>query len=154
MASRVNRGDAALGLVFAGLGAGIAVKAADLPSMGQVGVGSGLFPTITGLGMIVFGLGLAIGSMVSRQSPEDRVPRTAMLRWDVVAVLAMLAALVALMPLAGFLVTGTVFAALAARLGGAPWLGAFIFGVLASVVLYAVFVHALGVPLPRGLIAF
>lgn len=156
MGARVNRGDLALGLVFAGLGGGIIVVASGLPSMGKIGVGSGLFPTITGGGMVVFGLVLALGALRSagRNGPADGLPTPKMLRWDVLAILALLAALVLAMPSAGFLVTGAVFAAGAARLGGAPWLGSVLFGIVATVGLYAVFVHALSVPLPRGILGF
>ncbi|GAB5375608.1 MAG: tripartite tricarboxylate transporter TctB family protein [Acuticoccus sp.] len=154
MRSRVNRGDLTLGLVFMGLGVGIAVKAADLPSMGKIGVGSGLFPTITGVGMVIFGLVLAVGAVLSRGRADGGLPAAPMVRWDVLVVLGLLAGLVVLMPPVGFLVTGTVFGALAARLGGAPWLGAILFGAGATAVLYTVFVHGLGVPLPRGILGF
>ena len=155
MSARVKRGDLVLGLVFAGLGAGIALQASGLPTMGKLPVGPGLFPTITGVGMVVFGLALAIGAVLSRQGAIESVAEGGpMLRLDVAVVLALLAALVVLMPHVGFLVAGTVFAAGAARLGGAPWIGAILFGAIATAGLYAVFVHALGVPLPRGVLAF
>ncbi len=154
MAIRVNRGDLALGLAFAVLGAGIAIKAAELPTMGKLPVGSGMFPTITGIGMVVFGLVLAVGALLPARGGQASLPSGPMLRWDVVIVLALLAALVLVMPTVGFLVAGTVFAAGAARLGGAGWIGATVFGVLATGALYTVFVHALGVPLPRGILGF
>ncbi|WMS44654.1 tripartite tricarboxylate transporter TctB family protein [Acuticoccus sp. MNP-M23] len=154
MRAPVKRGDLVLGLVFAGLGGAIVMEAAGLPKMGNVGVGSGLFPTITGAGMVVFGLVLAIGAVFAVPMPGKAIPRPKMLRWDVVAVLVLLAAMVLLLPVAGFLVAGAVFATGVARLGGAPWIGALLFGVIATLLLYTVFVHALGVPLPRGLLAF
>ncbi len=154
MRAPVKRGDLALGLAFAALGAGIAVEAAGLPTMGNIGVGSGLFPTITGGGMVVFGLILAVGALFPRPMPGMVIPRVKMLRWDVAAVLALLAAMIVLLPVAGFLVAGFVFAAAVARIGGARLLGAVLFGAISTLLLYAVFVHALGVPLPRGLLAF
>ena len=155
MAGDAKRADIALGLVFAALGAGIAVVASDLPTMGKFAVGPGLFPTITGAGMVTFGLALAIGGFLARPAAAERPATTGpMLRWDVAAILATLVALVLLMPSVGFLVAGSVFTAGAARLGGAGWIGSAIFGVLATVALYAVFVHALGVPLPHGLLGF
>ena len=156
MTARVKRGDLVLGLAFAGLGAGIAFHASGLPTMGKLPVGPGLFPTITGAGMVVFGLALAIGAVISRPagSVEEAATGGPMLRLDVALILAMLVALVFAMPHVGFLVAGTVFAAGAARLGGAGWIGSVLFGALASAALYAVFVHALGVPLPRGILGF
>lgn len=155
MAGDARRADVALGLVFAALGAGIAIKASELPAMGKLAVGPGLFPTITGAGMVIFGLALAIGAFLARQAAAERPAKTGpMLRWDVAAILAMLVALVLVMPSVGFLVTGTVFTAGAARLGGAGWVGSTVFGAVATAALYAVFVHALGVPLPRGIFGF
>ncbi|MBJ3774288.1 tripartite tricarboxylate transporter TctB family protein [Acuticoccus mangrovi] len=156
---RAALADIAIGAAFALGGVGIVLHAAGLKSMPGMVVGSGLFPTITGAGMAVFGLVLAAGAALRshrmRADGEEPLAATAAfktLSLYGLAVLALLLALVAAMPSVGFPVAGVVLATLVARLGGAGWLGALAFAVVATGTLYVTFVHGLGVPLPAGLI--
>lgn len=162
--------DLLVGLAFAALGAFVVVEAAGLPSMPGMGVGSGLFPTITGAGMIVFGLLLALEGFIPRAvatpaesvRPEadaggegDAPPAPAPLDVPFAAVvLSGLVLVILLVAPVGFLLTVAVYGAVVARVGGAGLVGAVLFGAVTSAGLYAVFVHGLGVPLPRGLVSF
>jgi hypothetical protein len=160
--------DLLVGLAFAALGAFAVIEAAGLPSMPGMGVGSGLFPTITGAGMILFGLilalkGFAPGAAGPPPAPapdpraEEMGAAEAAPPLDVVFAAVVLGGLVALIfllrPL-GFLLTAGVFGAVVARVGGASLPGAVLFGAAASAGLYQIFVYGLGVPLPRGLLSF
>ncbi len=152
---RVKRpADLVLGLVFAALGVGIIAHASGLRSMPGTGVGSGLFPTITGAGMVVFGLVLAAGGLVRAAAvAEASDPPPIAVDWPyAAAVLGGLVAAVVLMPTVGFLITMAIFGTAIGRLGGAGWLTAGLFSTALSAALAAVFVHGLGVPLPRGLL--
>lgn len=160
--------DLLVGLAFAALGAFVVVEAAGLPSMPGMGVGSGLFPTITGAGMILFGLLLALQGFAPGKAglPPARVPQEgaeevgaapAAPPLDVVFAAVVLGGLVALILLVrplGFLLTAGLFGAVVARVGGASLVGAIVFGAAASAGLYQVFVYGLGVPLPHGLLGF
>lgn len=153
--------DGAIGLVFAGLGAGIIAGAANMPGLPGMAAGSGFFPTITGAGMVLFGLLLSFQGFFLSGTQEsvvttgrDKAPAegtTSFISWYRLLVLAALAILIAAMPFVGFIVTGVVFATTIARLGGAGWAGATLFALTATLGLYAVFVHGLHVPLPRGI---
>lgn len=150
-----NLSDAVIGLLFAGLGTGIIVAASGLRTLPGMAVGSGLFPTITGAGMIIFGLVLAAQALFSgpgNGAEADESENTGFLSSYAVGMLVALAVLIVAMPRAGFMATGVVFAALIARMGGARWAGAVIFAAMATVGLYAVFVYGLRVPLPRGVL--
>lgn len=145
-------GDLAIGLVFTLGGVGVVVHAAGLRSMPGTIVGSGLFPTITGALMAGFGGLLVIQSLVSRSrsaaaasSLRDRASIVYSL-----SVLAGLIVLTALLPALGFVIASAILTTGLARFGGAPWVGSALCGAGLTIILYAVFVHGLGVPLPRG----
>lgn len=159
--------DLLVGLAFAALGAFVVIEAAGLPSMPGMGVGSGLFPMITGAGMILFGLALALQGFAPGAAaaspvgaPDDSAgagAAPAAPRLDVAFAAVVLVGLVALILLvrpAGFLLAAGVFGAVVARVGGASLLGALLFGAAASAGLYWVFVYGLGVPLPHGVLSF
>lgn len=112
-------------------------------------------PTITGGLMVVFGLLLARSAYATRHEPRVPTPdpgEAARYRRFLfpLAVLAAVVAVTLLLPVLGFVIAGTLFAAAVARLGGAGWIGSGVSAVILSLVLYFVFVHGLGVPLPRG----
>jgi len=158
---RDKTADIAIGLVFLVGGVGIAVHATGLRSMPGTLVGSGLVPTITGACMAFAGLLLAAGQFLRGRPPSSSAsppssPSRARARgadtWGYpLAILALLVGFVALMPFAGFVVSGILFTTGVARLGGAGWIGAAVAAVVLTIALNAVFVHALGVPLPRGM---
>jgi putative tricarboxylic transport membrane protein len=156
-----NLSDTVIGLVFAGLGVGIIIAASGLRTLPGMAVGSGLFPIITGGGMIFFGLLLAVQALffptldevtAAEGGDEDWAATGLWVSAYALLTLASLAALMIVMPRAGFIATGVVFATIIARLGGARWWTAGLFAVAVTVALYAVFVHGLRVPLPRGLL--
>lgn len=153
---RRNLPDIFVGLIFAALGVGIIVTASGLRTLPGMAVGSGFFPTITGAGMILFGLALSAQSLVPAQVDEEEEAADPDERRFVSAyslfALAALAVLLLVMPAAGFIATGIVFALAMARLGGAGWIGSLVFAVVMTLGLYFVFVYGLRVPLPRGVL--
>ena len=151
---RRNLPDVLVGLVFAALGVGIIVTASGLRTLPGMAVGSGFFPTITGAGMILFGLALSAQSLVPAGADEEEETSQGgrFVSAYSLLVLAALAILLIVMPAAGFIATGIVFSLTIARLGGAGWIGSLVFAVVTTLGLYAVFVHGLRVPLPRGVL--
>ncbi len=149
-------GELVIGLAFALGGVGIYVHAAGLRSMPGMAVGSGLFPKITGALMVLFGLMLAWSAarVLRREtgSRSDIAGTGIALSGYSIAVFVGLIVLTAILPTTGFLLGGIVFTALVCRLGGAGWIGSALFGLGMTFALYAVFVHGLGVQLPRGLL--
>lgn len=160
MGKAISNGDIVIGLAFAIGGVGIISHASGLRTMPGMAVGSGLFPTITGALMILFGLVLAGGTLLRRMkaAPSANADTTTEIEGAgglalsvySLAVLAGLIALTLLVPTIGFLIGGTVFSATVCRLGGAGWIGSVLFGLALTGALYFVFVQGLGVQLPRG----
>ena len=149
-------GELVIGLAFALGGVGIFIHAAGLRSMPGMAVGSGLFPKITGVLMVLFGLMLAVTAArgLLRNSgslSESGGPGIALSGYSIIVFLGLIV-LTAILPSIGFLLGGIVFTALVCRLGGAGWIGSALFGIGMTVALYAVFVHGLGVQLPRGVL--
>ncbi|MCR8725203.1 tripartite tricarboxylate transporter TctB family protein [Frigidibacter sp. ROC022] len=159
MKARPNS-DLLIGLAFTAGGLGICYQAAGLRPMPGMVVGSGLFPTITGAAMCLFGLVLAVESLLRPSEGGDAAPgagpdrRRGALPLYSVLVLVGLALLGALLPSVGFILCGVVFTALVTRLGGAGWTGSLVFALIATFGLYYVFVYGLRVPLPHGLWGF
>lgn len=148
---RDTTGDIAIGLAFLAGGVGIVAHASGLRSMPGTVVGSGLVPTITGASMAIAGLLLAVAPLL-RARPAATEKRSGPIEWGYpLAVLALLSGFMLLMPFLGFVASGILFTGAIARLGGAGWIGAAVSAVVLTIVLNAVFVHALGVPLPRGM---
>lgn len=150
--------EVAIGLAFAAGGVGICLHAAGLRSMPGMVVGSGLFPTITGACMILFGLVLAAGALLAGRVPAPATSaapgRSGFFSLYSLAVLALLIALTTAMPPVGFILSGMVFTAAVTRLGGAGWIGSLVFAAAITLALYYVFVFGLRVQLPRGLWGF
>ncbi|MBO6637883.1 MAG: tripartite tricarboxylate transporter TctB family protein [Roseitalea sp.] len=157
--------DIVIGVAFAALGAAIIVAASRFRAIPGMAVGSGLFPTMTGGAMILFGLVMVIGAArVARrpvpekaagtgQTPDADDPSERKRRlFDgyAIALIVALLVLIAAMPVTGFLVSGFVFAVFAVRLGGGRWAGAIVFSAIATFCIYFVFMHGLRVPLPPG----
>lgn len=147
--------DLVIGLAFAGLGTAIFIVASGFRTIPGMAVSSSLFPKITGTGMIVFGLVMALAAARNmRRLPASQIARNAggpaLPTRYAIAVIGALLALIFAMPLTGFLASGFVFSAVLVRLGGGRWPGAVVFALLATVAVYLVFTHGLRVPLPRG----
>src|SRR5690606_12993094 len=96
-------------------------------------VGPGLFPTITGAAMVIFGAvlaaqgwlapagGLISGSEEPAETVLDPTPRQQRGRldaWFIPLLLLAVAASIPLMPVLGFLITGTIFTAVIVILCG------------------------------------
>lgn len=166
-----NLMDAVLGAAFAALGIGVIVQAQGLGSISGLPVGPGLFPTITGAAMVIFGLVLAgqgwfapAGELIGAaeettqpaDTPEDPLETAPSRSWldtwfNPLLLLAVLAT-IPLIPALGFLVAGTVFTAVIVVLCGGSLLRAVIFSPVATITVYALFFYGLRVPLPRGLL--
>ena len=141
---RVVKGELALALLFAALGAVWLVRAAGMPVWGDsFAPDSGFLPLI--YGALLLGLALATGAQVfaARNASSAGSIRKPLI------VLGALTAAVAALPFAGFAVS--VFALLLflyAVLERLPWLTATIVSAIATGALYVVFKTWLGVPLP------
>ncbi|SDU33064.1 tripartite tricarboxylate transporter TctB family protein [Stappia sp. ES.058] len=148
--------DLVIGLAFAGLGSAIFMVASGFRTFPGMAVSSGLFPKITGTGMIVFGIVMALAAAraarrqtLAPHSGQDAGEQALPTRYAMTVVVALLVLIFA-MPIIGFLASGFVFSAFLVRLGGGRWPGALAFALLATIAVYIVFTYGLRVPLPRG----
>jgi hypothetical protein len=140
---KVVKGELALALLFAALGALWLARAARMPLWEGFAPSSGFLPLVYG-GLLV-GLAAAVGlPLVLAPAPADggsvRKP---------LVVLAALAVAVAILPLAGFALT--IFLLLAFLYGVVerqPWLTSVAVSAIIAGALYLVFKTWLGVPLP------
>jgi putative tricarboxylic transport membrane protein len=158
--------DVVLGAAFALLGIGVIVGAQSLTSIGGLPVGPGLFPTVTGAAMLIFGAVLVgqgwfaptgeligVPDEVAELAEDPNPPQRSWLDiWFIPLLLIAVAATIPLIPALGFLIAGTVFTAVIVVLCGGSLLRAVIFSPLATVFVYALFFYGLRVPLPRGLL--
>lgn len=163
--SRHNLADVALGLIFAAGGAFLAARASALPTMPGMHVGPGLFPFLTGAGMAIFGLVLAVQAWVAGPAddvpliPEDAAEETApppatsgFFTPFVLGVLGCTAAAIVAMPVLGFLIAGTLFAFAVVLLSGGSLRAALVFSPIAAYAVHLIFVRGFRVPLPHGLL--
>lgn len=144
--------DSVLGLVFALLGAGILAEAQTLAPMRGMIVGPGLFPSLVGGGMAIFGAVLALQGWRARAMTVLGEEEQPLVTWFAVAIVTVLAASIFVLPVVGFLVGGTILSVVIILLSGGGWLSAVIFSPIAAATIYYTFTLALRVPLPRGLL--
>ena len=160
--------DLALGAVFTLGGLFVLSQALAIQGMPGLPVGPGLFPTITGAAMALFGAILAVQSWMTNPSAEmDLVPEghapdgeeeieafksPGFFSPFVLGILGATLASIFLMPVLGFLITGLIYTFVIVLLGGGRWLSALIFSPLAALTVYAMFAYGFRVPLPRGLL--
>lgn len=142
--------DSILGVVFALLGAAIVQQATGLRPLAGMNVGPGLFPSIVGGGMALLGSVLAVQGWMTRCDPEDDAPR--LLTWFAIGIVLAIIAVLLAMPVLGFLVSGTLFAAAIVLMSGGGWLSALIFSPVATAAIYFLFTSALRVSLPHGIL--
>lgn len=142
--------DSILGALFVFMGVAIVQQATGLRPMAGMNVGPGLFPTIVGSGMAVFGTALTFQGWMNRHNSKDDGPK--LLTWFAVGIVAATVAVILAMPYLGFLVSGTLFAAVIVLMSGGHWLSAVIFSPIAASVIYFLFTSALRVSLPHGII--
>ena len=141
--------DSMLGVAFALGGAAILQQALTMHTLPGMNVGPGLFPSIVGAGMAIMGVALSVQGWIVRDAPEEDAPP--ILTWFAFAIVVALVTVILVMPYLGFLVAGTLFAALIVLLSGGRWLSAVIFSPIAAGLIYVVFTAVMRVPLPRGI---
>lgn len=160
-----NYPDMAIGGVFAVGGLVVLSQALAIQSMPGLPVGPGLFPTITGAAMALFGLVLVVQSWLTAPEeetsllPEEASGETAALYAApkffspfVLGILGCVLASIFLIPTLGFLLTGLLFVFAIVLLSGGKLLTALIFSPIATIFIYAVFAYGFRVPLPRGIL--
>jgi putative tricarboxylic transport membrane protein len=142
--------DSALGVIFALAGAAILQQALTMQALPGMIVGPGLFPSIVGAGMAIMGIALAAQGWMVPDTAEDEAPP--LVTWFALGVVAALAVTILLMPVLGFLVSGTLFSVAIVLMSGGKWLPAIIFSPIASAGIYYLFMSGFRVPLPRGIL--
>jgi len=134
------------------LGVAVCVQSLQLGMMGPFGPDSGFFPFIAGTVLALSAIPVIVSR--GRDIPRGRVfwgGRGEALR--VLSVLALMVILIALMPHAGFLLSGCLVTPVMIRaVGGSSWVLALSIGFGAPVATYFLFVDVLNSPLPRGLL--
>jgi putative tricarboxylic transport membrane protein len=140
----------AVAVAFLLLGAFICVEALQVP-FGSVRMpGAGFFPLILGLAVGAFSL-MLLG--VTLTSPPGAAAHVWPERPEVVYLAGTLLASVWLFERAGFLLTMTLFLAVAMRvLGKMSWLRALVLALVGSVAAYVVFSRGLLIALPSGIL--
>ena len=144
-----KRGEAVIGLLLAALGVSAALIARNYPS-GSDGVpGSTLYPLALGVLLAITGLGLAVSA-----NRSDTTERVDLFEPHALIFIALIGAYAFFFETAGFLVASPLFLfASFVFVGHVPWLRAAIIAALTTAVMWGVFVKALGVSLPGGLVA-
>lgn len=147
--------DSVLGALFAIGGVAILFVAMGYAPIAGMSVGPGLFPSITGGAMVLFGVVLAVQAWLLRNAVDedegDVAPPPFVTMFAIAIVVAILAVIL-LMPFLGFLVGGVLFSIAIVRMSGGKWLSAIIFSPIATYAIYAMFTYGFRVPLPRGLL--
>jgi len=169
--------DIVLGVLFSVLGLVAVVFSFDVTPMPGMVVGMGLFPRLTGAGLMVFGgaltvhawrawreeprpygrgfcatIGGAFGTKLDTASLEPVFANEACASFTdrafSPALIAAVLGLMVLMPILGFLITTMLFAGVIVRISGGSWRAALIFSPVLTWVVYALFFYGLRVPLP------
>ncbi|MDQ8727512.1 tripartite tricarboxylate transporter TctB family protein [Bradyrhizobium sp. LHD-71] len=140
--------------LFFVLGGVVAVVAAQLPMGGVRLPGSGAFPIVIGIAMIVLATSLALQRTLPPNSVSSSDEIDEPEQWGnarVALVCALIAAFVLLLPVAGFPLGGALLMIALYVIGaGRLGVGSVAAGVVTALVAYALFVLLLDVPLPRG----
>jgi putative tricarboxylic transport membrane protein len=127
------------------LGAGAAWHAWTLGLTGPSGPESGLFPLISAL--IVMGAGLAL---FTKAPLDPKLPHGAALR-RVAGVIVGLAVMAAVLPYAGFAVTGAITMLVLLRTAGnSGWVESVVLSLASVAAVLWIFGRVLGMVLPRG----
>lgn len=142
----------ALVLVF---GAGVAAYASTFPTVQGQAVGPGLFPTIVGTGLAVFGLIQVVSGLRRGEglhvTVEDWMRRPQMVRNGILVPVALLF-YAAVVDRLGFLLTGVLFLSALFTAFGARRAWILPIAIVATLVLHTVFYGLLRVPLPWGVL--
>lgn len=162
---RHNLADVAIGLCFAAGGAFLAIQALALPTMPGMPAGPGLFPLLTGAGMVLFGLVLAFQAWVAGPSddlplihgevagePAPHADRRRLFSPFVLGVLGCTAAAILVMSWLGFLITGVLFTFAIVLMSGGTLRAAIVFSPIAAAAIFLLFSRGFRVPLPHGIL--
>ncbi|MXQ13401.1 tripartite tricarboxylate transporter TctB family protein [Microvirga makkahensis] len=153
------------GVILSLAGAGVIMEAMRLPVIPGQTYGPGLFPTVIGIGLLVFG---AVYALNARRPTEPAIvpeaewaapdaeegsaperPFYGALAW----LIAGLAGTILLWETAGFvLLMSVVLMVFMILLGVRLWLAGLV-AVASTIMVYAIFIRILTVPLPSGLLA-
>jgi len=145
-----DRASVVIGAVLALLGAGLMWRAFDISLMpaDQV-MGPRLFPVVIGAGMALLGLASVVHGLRSMAPPPD--PAAIHDRRGLLWVVAALPVLMLLVEPAGFVPAETALFALTARgFGSRRPMRDLALGFVLAALVYAGFVHGLGLQLPMG----
>jgi putative tricarboxylic transport membrane protein len=143
---------AAGGGVFLLLGAWICVEAVQVPVGSFRMPGAGFFPLLLGLALSLLSI-LLLGMNLA--SPASEPTQVWPDRPEVLYLVASLGAAVWLFERAGFLLTMTLFLAVALRgLGKMSWTAVTVLSLVGSVTSYVVFSRALLIALPSGILPY
>jgi putative tricarboxylic transport membrane protein len=146
--------DRLAGLLAAGLGLAVVLFARTFPPMPGQNIGPALFPTLTGVGLLGFGMWMVIadrstGGAWFRVAEWARRPRMVA---NFALVIVALVVYALLLPPVGFFLTSMVFLAVLMTAFGAPPRWALPIAVVVTFVIHYVFYSWLRVPLPWGLL--
>lgn len=153
------------GAILSLAGAGVIAEAMRLPVIPGQTYGPGFFPTVIGVGLLVFGAVYALnarrqmepaivleGEGPSPDEAEESAPERSFygaLAWLIVG----LVGTILLWETAGFVVLmSVVLTAFMILLGVRLWLAGIV-AVASTIVVYAIFIRILMIPLPSGLLA-
>lgn len=116
--------------------------------------GPRMLPTIAALGFMVCGSGILIGSSLGKKEEKVYMVKAGWIR--IGAVLAVIAAYIAAMTVAGYLIATPiilyVLTAMFAKGSDSTLKGRIIFSVAVSVIIYVIYVFAFGLTLPSGIL--
>lgn len=154
---RASVAEVALSLGVLALGVGAAVTAAMLPGeAGYAKMGPNFMPTVVSVGLLVCGFWLLVDALRGgwrERPPDDPAGRGehAFHAPGFLWITAGLAAQMALIGSAGFVLAGAVlFAAVARGFGSGRWLRDLGFGLVMTTLVFLFFVRLLNVNLPAG----
>jgi putative tricarboxylic transport membrane protein len=153
------------GAILSLLGAGVIAEAMRLPTIPGQTYGPGFFPTLIGVGLLVFGAIYALsarrpmqpvilleGEGAALEEPEEIVPERPFygaLAWLVIG----LVATIVLWEAAGFILLMSVVLTVFMILLGVRFWHAGLVAIVSTIIVYALFINILMVPLPAGLLA-
>lgn len=150
---RGERQDIVAGLLAAGLGAAVLLHVQTFPQLPDGQPGPALFPGVVGALLVLFGLALAVRSVVARRKVDDAaLTSTTSGRLNALAVICFVVAYLLVVETLGFVLTmGVLLLLLMWRLGARP-LVAVAASVATTAVMVLIFQQVLLVPLPAGLL--
>lgn len=142
--------------VVGGVGFAVAVlyvvAAARLPMGSASQPGPGVFPLVVGVMFALVCAGAVAEALASPAFRERLTLSSGVARRRLLVVAVTLLACIVAMPYLGIFVAAASLMVVALRvLGNVGWVRSFVYGLVTSAVLYAVFVILLRVPLPNGI---